>query len=267
MSDATYNYAMDAPIDHPPQRVVSLVPSVTESLFDLGLSACLVAITDDCIYPAGIDLPRVGDPQAVNTTALADFSPDLVIANAEINRQDDLAAIQDLGLALWVTFPKTVSDAINLLWNMMQLFDETSMVPRVRLIEQTLDWVLGVSQAAVAPAPRVFVPLGLEPIISGNADTYMHDLLRVCGGANVFAEHDLRYPGLDLATVEAAQPDVILLPDNVIQDTEAQSPLFAQLDVPASHNDRVYLVDGTLLTWSGTRLAHALDKIPALLEV
>jgi ABC-type Fe3+-hydroxamate transport system substrate-binding protein len=170
-------------------------------------------------------------------------------------------------LALWVTFPKTVSDAINLLWNMMQLFDETSMVPRVRLIEQTLDWVLGVSQAAAERAPRVFVPLGLEPLVSGNGDTYMHDLLRVCGATNVAADFAERYPHLDLDAVEAAQPDVILLPDNVFQDTEAQIPLFTQLDVPAAQHDRVFLVDGTLLTWPGTRLAYALDKIPALLEV
>ncbi len=265
--DGTYSYQMDAPVTEPPRRVVSLVPSVTESLYDLRLHDRLVGVTDACIYPKGISLPRLGDPQSPHIEAIRELAPDLVIANAEFNRAEDLSAIEDAGIPLWVTFPKTVSAAINLLWNMMQVFDETSMVPRVRLIEQTLDWILGVSRANENQAPRVFVPLGVDPLRTCSEDTYTHDLLRVCGGLNVFESGADRYPLVALEAVEAAQPDVILLPDNVFQETEAHIPLFAQLDVPAAREDRVFLVDGTLLSWPGTRLAYALDKLPTILGV
>jgi len=287
----TYFYQMDAPVTEPPQRVVSLVPSVTESLFDLNLGERLIAITDYCIYPeAGVaGLPRIGGTKNPNIEQIIALKPDMVIANAEENRREDIESLQQAGVAVWVTFPRTVADAINLLWNIMHVFDDATMVPRVRLIEQTMDWVQGISRANEDHPPRVFVPIWLDPLMTFNADTYSHDLLRVCGGLNVFAERqrnyplkadlgsgepyppdriegrDTRYPRITLEEVEAAQPDVILLPSEPFQFTEAHVPIFARLDVPAAHSNRIHLVDGSLLTWRGTRLAHALNAIPSLL--
>ncbi|MBZ0286755.1 MAG: helical backbone metal receptor, partial [Anaerolineae bacterium] len=159
-----------------------------------------------------------------------------------------------------------VADALNLLWNLMYTFEETSMVPRIRLIEWTLDWVGGISRAREDKITRVFVPIWLDPLMTCTADTYMHDLLRVCGGTNVFADHEGRYPRVTLAEVEAAQPDVILLPDEPFAFDESHVPLFANLDVPAAHHRRIHLVEGALLTWHGTRLAHALNSLPTLLS-
>jgi ABC-type Fe3+-hydroxamate transport system substrate-binding protein len=288
MSDPIYSYSMDAPISEPPRRVVSLVPSVTESLFDLSLGSRLVGITDFCIYPeAGVaNLPRIGGTKNLDIGRIIELSPDLVIANHEENRREDVDALQQADIPVWVTFPKTVSDALNLLWNIMHVCDAPVLVPRVRLIEQTLDWVFGISRANEDHAARVFVPIWYDPLMTVNANTYVHDLLRVCGGLNVFAEperlyplkadlgeaeadpsgdRDTRYPRVTLDEVEAAQPDVILLPSEPFLFTEAHLPVFSQLEVPAARTGRIHLVDGTLLTWHGTRLAYALDQIPVLL--
>jgi len=128
--------------------------------------------------------------------------------------------------------------------------------------------------------------------MSFNADTYIHDLLRVCGGTNIFAGRerlyplaadlgrgeawpeddprwqgrDLRYPRVTWEEVVAHQPDVILLPSEPYAFSEADLPLFEQLDVPAAHQGRIHLVDGSLLTWHGTRLAHALEALPKLIH-
>jgi ABC-type Fe3+-hydroxamate transport system substrate-binding protein len=268
MSPDVYSYQMEAPVDQPPRRVVSLIPSVTESLFDLNLGDRLVAVTDFCIYPeAGIaGLPRIGGPKNPNVQQIIALEPDLVIANQEENRRADVEALQAAGIPVWVTFPRTVSDAINLLWNMMHVFDEASMVPRVRLIEQTLDWIVGISRAHEDNPIRVFVPIWKEPLMTINADTYMHDLLRVCGGWNVFAAVEDRYPPVTWAAVVEAQPDVILLPSEPFAFTAADQTAFAELDVPAARQGRIHLVDGSYLSWHGTRLAQALNTLPALLE-
>ena len=136
-------YQLESPVSQPPRRVVSLVPSMTESLFDLNLGDRLVGITDYCIYPAAgvARLPRVGGTKNPDLQAIIDLAPDMVIANQEENRKEDVAALQAAGIPVWVTFPRTVREALNLLWSVMYIFDETSMVPRVRLIEQTCDWV------------------------------------------------------------------------------------------------------------------------------
>jgi ABC-type Fe3+-hydroxamate transport system substrate-binding protein len=288
MDDKTYAYQMDAPVSQPPQRVVSLVPSITESLFDLNLGSRLIAITDYCIYPAAevARLPRIGGPKNPDVERIIAMRPDLVIVNREENRKADAQALQDAGIPVWVTFPRTVLDAINILWNIMHLFDEPVMVPRVRLIEQTMDWVIRLRESR--PPCRVFVPIWLDPLMTFNADTYIHDVLRVCGGQNVFAERerrlplaadlgesepyaaddpraagrDTRYPRVTWEEVAAAQPDIILLPSEPFAFDATHIPLFARLGVPVS---RIKLVDGSLLTWHGTRVAYALDQLPALL--
>jgi ABC-type Fe3+-hydroxamate transport system substrate-binding protein len=294
MDDRTYIFDMEAPVTDPPRAVVSLVPSVTESLFDLGLGGRLVAITDYCVRPAAetARLPRIGGTKNPDINRIISLKPDLVIANREENRQEDVASLQAAGIPVWVTFPRTVSDAINLLWNIMHIFDETTMVPRVRLIEQTMDWVVRISEMQMAARPcRVFVPIWLDPLMTFNAATYPHDVLRVCGAVNVFAERerrfpleadlgqaepytaddprvqgrDTRYPRVSWDEVEAAQPDMVLLPSEPFAFTEAHIPLFARLDIPAAKHNGIILVDGSLLTWHGTRLAYALDTLPALI--
>jgi ABC-type Fe3+-hydroxamate transport system substrate-binding protein len=273
--------------------VISLVPSITESLFDLNLGSRLVAVTDYCIHPtAGVArLLRIGGTKNPDIQRIIDLKPELVIANREENRKEDVEALQQAGIPVWVTFPKTVIDVFNLLWNIMNIFDETSMVPRVRLIEYTYDWIAGMSREREDRLTKVFVPIWIDPLMTFNADTYIHDLLRVCGGVNVFAERerlyplkadlghtepypagdsrvegrDTRYPRVTLEEVVVAQPEVILLPSEPYEFTEKDLPLFAALDVPAAHNNRIHLVDGSLLTWHGTRVAYALDTLPALL--
>jgi ABC-type Fe3+-hydroxamate transport system substrate-binding protein len=170
----------------------------------------------------------------------------------------------------------------------MYLFDETTMVPRIRLIEYTYDWINGISRDNEEQLPRVFMPIWLDPLMTFNADTYIHDLLWVCGGKNVFADRerqyplkadlglaeadtntsgrDTRYPRIKLEEVIAAQPEVILLPSEPFEFTEQHLPIFQSLDVPAAKTNRIHLVDGSLLTWHGTRIAYAFEMLPALLQ-
>lgn len=255
------------PVEEPPQRVVSLIPSMTESLFDLNLGDRVVGVTKFCTRPADklANLPRLGGPKDPDIQQIIDLQPDLVIMNQEENRKEDAEALEAAGVPIWVTFPKKVSDVFVMLWNIMYAFEETSMVPRVRLIEQTYDWVLGVNKENEDKPCKVFVPIWLNPLMTINGDTYVHDLLRVCGGTNVFAGLDDRYPQVEMDAVVEAQPDVILLPSEPFRFSDKHLALFSEQDVPAAHKKQIHLVDGSLLTWHGTRLAYALNDIPSLL--
>ena len=149
------------------------------------------------------------------------------------------------------------------------------------------------------PIQRVFCPIGREPDAGAgpaawwmvaNRETYLHDVLRVCGGRNVFADRDrryplaadldstrpadppdpardTRYPRVTIAEIMAAAPDVILLPSEPYPFADLDlAELQALRGIPAVQNERVYRVDGSLLTWPGTRLAQALAEVPALLN-
>jgi len=295
MNAKTHNYTVEAPVEDAPKTVVSLVPSLTESLFDLNLGKKLIGRTEYCIYPEDKveAIPSLGGTKNPDVQRIIAMQPDLVFANYEENRKQDVEALQAANIPVWVTFPRTVQDVFNLLWNIMYLFDETAMVPRIRLIEQVYDRLLNLAEAAAvgeAPRTKVFVPIWFEPLMTANADTYLHDVLYVCGAQNVFAERerqfplaadlgqadplpgddprvqnrDRRYPRVTLGEVEAAQPDVILLPSEPFAFTENHIPVFQKLNVPAARHRRIHLVDGSLLTWHGTRVAYALDRLPIL---
>lgn len=296
MSDQGYEhrYFVDMPDIAPPRTVVSLVPSITETLFDLNVGDRLVAITDYCIHPADkvARLPRVGGTKNPDIARIIALRPDLVMMNREENRRADAEALDAAGIPVWVTFPQTVADVFRLLWDIMNLFDEASMVPRVRLIEYTHDWLSGISRAREPELTKVFAPIWLDPLMTFNADTYIHDLLRVCGGQNVFGERerlyplaadlgqaapypaddprsagrDTRYPRVTWDEVVAAQPEVILLPSEPFAFGAQHLPTFTALDVPAARDNRIHLIDGSLLTWHGTRIAYAFDTLPALLS-
>ncbi|MBN1963518.1 MAG: hypothetical protein JW910_02655, partial [Anaerolineae bacterium] len=208
--------------------------------------------------------------------------PDLVFMNREINRQEDAEQLAASGLTLWDTHAATVQETINALWEIMNVFDAPSMVERVRWIERQYDWTAAAARAA-CPL-RIFMPIWYNPWVTFNAQTYTHDLLRVCGAANVFGEReqqpadsvpgedDPRLSGQDPRFVHvtrddiiAAQPQVILLPDAPFLFEAPHADELAALDIPAAHTGHIYLVDGSLLTWQGTRLARALHEIPPVL--
>lgn len=293
MESGTYAFQMDAPVAYPPRRVVSLVPSTTESLFDLGVGDRLVGITDYCVYPQAqtARLPHIGGTKNPDIERIISLNPDLVIANQEENRREDVEKLRDAGIPVWVTFPKTVRESLNLLWAIMEVFDEASMVERVRAIEWTCDWLERLAEQREGNELRVFAPIWFDPLMTFNRDTYMHDLLRVCGAANVFAsrerhyplaadlgqaeplapddpkikDRDIRYPRITLDEMINAQPDIILLPDEPFAFDETHREQFLALDIPAARSGRVHLMDGSLLTWHGTRIAHAFQDLPSLL--
>jgi ABC-type Fe3+-hydroxamate transport system substrate-binding protein len=256
-----YTSSIESPVDHPPQRVVSLVPSLTEALFDLDLGERLVAVTDDCIHPADRvqRLPRVGRPQDPDLDRIIDWQPDLVLLDDEDNRAADAVALQEAGIPIWVTGPRTVFDALNVLWSLMDIFDHPVMIPRVREIERAYDYTLGAARAQTPT--RVFAPLGRDPWWTFRAATYPHDLLRVCGAENVFAGKAERYPQVTLEEIVAAQPEIVLLPGTPYPFSDQDAELFFTLDRPP---ERVFVIDGTLLTWHGTRIAYALRDLPGL---
>lgn len=237
---------------------------MTESLVDLDLGARLIAVADACTRPAAVldHLPRLGDPRWPDVGRLLALAPDLVFVSTDWTPPSQIDALRRAGLALWDATPRSLFETLNLLWDLMHVFDHTAMVPRVQAIERAYDAARGASQAQ-APV-RVLAAFGPDPWHTVQRETYADDVLRVCGGANVFADRD--DPVITLDDVAAAQPEVALL----LEEPGARRPdeaarALAALDIPAARAGCVYRIDASLLTWPGTRAAYALRDLPALL--
>lgn len=252
-----------------PARIISLIPSVTETLFALGLDDRVAGVTRFCTEPRDrvAAKPKVGrekDPDVGKILALA---PDLVVANIEENRREVVEALRASGIPVWVTFPRTVLDSIRFI---RELGEVTGTVAQADALADTLDRRYEATLAATASRRpvRVFCPIWRGPYMTINRDTYVHDVLAVCGGANVFAALGDRYPRVTLDEVAAAAPEVILLPDEPYRFRQVHVADFEPFpDIPAVRTRRVHLVDGKLLCWYGPRIGEALERLPRLLAV
>lgn len=255
---------MSRPAD--PRRIVSLVPSLTEALFALGLGERVVGVTDWCVHPAErvAALPKVGGTKTPSIPRVVELRPDLVIANREENRRRDIERLEAAGIEVWVSYPRSVVDGARLLRELAGLGAEPEAVARV---------VVGVEEAlAEARANRpqrptpVFCPIWKNPWMAVGGDTYMNDVLSLCGGRNVFAERtERRYPIVENAEIEAAQPEVILLPDEPYAFGPRDVEALARLDVPAARDRRIHLIDATLVSWYGPRIQRAILEVRPLL--
>lgn len=279
-----------------PRRVVSLVPSMTESLFDLGAGDALVGVTEYCRPPESVQgrLALVGGTKSVDPQAVIDLKPELVLANQEENTREVVEALEAAGLKVWVTFPRSVDEAVQVLWAVVRVFRLTQAQAKVQTLEMTMAWTA--RAAAAEGALPTFVPIWEGETAGGerwwmtiNRGTYVHDLLAICGGGNVFADRDRRYPlaadvegappeeqaGRDTRyprvtrqeVVERA-PELILLPSEpyAFDETDALRMAETLRGTPAADQGRIHTVDGSLLTWHGTRLGRALTELPALIR-
>jgi ABC-type Fe3+-hydroxamate transport system substrate-binding protein len=252
----------------PPRRIVSLIPSVTEILFALGAGDAVAACTIFCTEPAeGVRTKvRIGGEKNPNLEQIRALGADLVIANVEENVRDHVDALRAWGVAVFVCYPRTVREGIRLV---RQLGDLTGALDAAERLAGDLGARLDRLAGGRAGRPRrgVFCPIWRRPYMTINADTYVHDMLAVCGGDNVFAGLSRRYPEVTLEEVAAARPEVILLPDEPYRFRRAHIADFSpHPDVPAVKHGRIHLVDGKLLSWYGPRIAQALEVLPALLS-
>jgi ABC-type Fe3+-hydroxamate transport system substrate-binding protein len=253
-------------LGRPPRRIVSLIPSTTETLCALGLADALVGVTVYCREPAAVvrTKTRVGGEKDPDLTRIRALQPDLVIANVEENVREHIEALRAWGIPVWVTYPRTVVGAIDMI---RALGDVTGTAARAGALADELDGLLARVRAETARRPLVpvFYPIWRGPWMTINQDTYIHDMLRTCGGANVFADDTERYPTVTLAEMAARRPEVILLPDEPFRFRRAHLEDFAPYaDVPAVRAGQIHLVDGKPFSWHGPRIGDALRTLPAL---
>jgi ABC-type Fe3+-hydroxamate transport system substrate-binding protein len=235
---------LGTPVDRtrPAARVVSLVPSLTEAIAATRPEA-LVAATEWCTHPVDLDVPRVRGTKNPDTRSIAALAPDLVVANREENRELDVRRLRDAGVPVWVTVIETVPQALA---SMTRLFDAA-------LGWGVPDWLAEVTDLWAGPLPpvaaRAAVPVWRDPWMVVGRDTFTGDLMRRLGWENVFADHADRYPGVGIADIEDAGPDVVLLPD--------EPYVFTADDGPEAFSLPTRLVSGRLLTWYGPSLLEA----------
>lgn len=271
-------------------RVVSLVPSDTETLFALGLGDRVVGRTRYCIEPSEKvdEIPLVGGTKDVDIDAVMALSPDLVLANQEENSRANLEALAEAGATVFVSFPKRFNDAIAHVARLARLIgDDRDKALAQELLRAGYKCL---EREPVADKISVFVPIWRDPLMTFSAHTYSHDILNLAGADNVFADRerkyplkadlglrsplsadqvalrDKRYPRITEEEVIQRAPDLVLLPDEPYEFGEADKEYFASLPIPAARNGGIHFVCGKDLFWPGSRSIEALPRLTALIS-
>lgn len=236
------------------QRIVSLVPSLTELVYALGRGRALIGRTRFCTEPAGeIDLvPRIGGTKNPDIAEIASLAPDLVIANREENRKEDIDALEAYGLDVLLTDPNTVDEAIAMILDLGERLDAGD---EAKLLAADI-WAALAEVEPREPRPRVFAAVWQKPLMGLGGNAYGHDLMERCGALNVLRDRP-RYPELSLEELTDLAPDLILLPDEPFPFSEKYIPDFERF-APAR------VIDGKLLWWYGSRMPMAIRELSAI---
>jgi ABC-type Fe3+-hydroxamate transport system substrate-binding protein len=235
----------------PARRVVSLVPSLTESVA-VTRPGAVAGATDWCTHPAGLDVPRVRGTKNPDLAAIRALDPDLVLTNQEENRRLDVERLRAAGVPVWVTDVRTLDQALG---SLRRMFTEALGWPAP-------DWLDAARRAWAAPPGgrpvTAAIPIWRDPWMVIGSDTFAGDLAARLGLDNVFGGYAARYPKVELADLTARRPELIVLPDEPY-------PFSADDGPEMFPGRRVALVDGRSLTWYGPSLVTARSVLTAQL--
>jgi ABC-type Fe3+-hydroxamate transport system substrate-binding protein len=253
-------------LEHRPERIVSLVPSWTETLFAFGLKERIVGITRFCIAPPETaHVSKIGGTKNPDIDAIAALAPDLVIANAEENRREDIEHLRSLGVAVFTTYPRKIASAVESIMKLGTVVDcEAQANTMARGIVREVSVIETGLGAWAKLRFRAFCPIWKNPWMSFNADTFAHDVLRLLGFNNIYASAGERYPRTTINEAIELRPDFVLLPDEPYEfrakDIEELKPL-----LPSPLSRRVVLINGRDLHWYGVHMLTGLRSLAGLL--
>jgi ABC-type Fe3+-hydroxamate transport system substrate-binding protein len=240
----------------PAQRIVSLVPSTTETLFRLGVADKVVGVTRFCVHPKDWvhGLPKIGGTKDIELEKVLALEPDLVIGNCEENTREIFDAL-DPHVKVWAPLPKTIEDAIA---------DLSHVGTLVGAEEKANQWVND-AQAILRHARTHTEPFTYayliwnDPLMSISDDTFIAEMLRTVGGENVFEGHADRFPSIDTDEIRDLNPDVVLLSSEPFPFKQRHRDQLAQSTGLPPH--RIRFINGEYASWHGVRMVDGLQYL------
>jgi ABC-type Fe3+-hydroxamate transport system substrate-binding protein len=229
-----------------PQRIVSLVPSQTELLFDLGMDETVVGITKFCVHPKEWhqSKTRVGGTKKVNIEKVISLKPDLIIANKEENLKSDIEALEKIA-PVWISDINNLATALNMIVSIGEI---TNAIEKAKNLANTIRIEFEALNAFQKSKTCMYL-IWQNPYMTVGADTFINDMFKYCKLENVFV-NKTRYPEISTAEMKAANPEIVLL------SSEPYPFKQKHIDALQQHlpNAKILLVDGEMFSWYGSRL-------------
>lgn len=232
-----------------PKRVVSLVPSQSELLWDLGLRAELVGITKFCIHPNELfkTVKRVGGTKSLDLDVIRGLKPDLIIGNKEENELSQITGLQK-EFKVWMSDIYNLNDALEMIRSIGKLVHrENESNHLTQNIEQSF---LGLKQVRKRALYLIW-----KPYMAAGRSTFIGDMMHRMGLENVLDDPEGRYPNLSMDEIKRLKPEIVLLSSEPFPFKEEHMEELRHL-LPHA---KIVLVDGELFSWYGSRLKKSVE--------
>ncbi len=254
-------HTIDLP--HPPSKIISLVPSQTELLYDLGLREHVTGITKFCVHPNSWfrTKTRIGGTKQLNIPLIHSLQPELILGNKEENVKEQ---VEELARQhpVWISDVQTIEDAYDMIRSVGELTGRSSEAQKL-LEEISGGFASLIANRLVKQSqpPQVCYLIWQDPYMTVGGDTFIHDMLKAAGLENMFAEQ-LRYPVVSIEDLKERQPELLLLSSEPFPFRQKHADELMRL-LPQT---KVLLVDGEIFSWYGSRMVHAPPYFQQLLQ-
>ncbi|MBW1722345.1 MAG: cobalamin-binding protein [Deltaproteobacteria bacterium] len=255
-------------LDAPPQRIVSLAPSLTEILFSLGLGERVVGVTRFSSYPPEASRkPKVGSYINLNVEKIISLAPDLVIGTVDGNARDAVELLEKAGIRVFLVNPRNLGQVIQ----SVAILGRLCGVPgRGEHLSRRLWSRVSSVQEKVGSRrrPRVFLQINIRPIMTVNRNTYHNDLIRLAGGINITRDERANYPRISIEEVIRRKPEVILISsmERGGRFEEARRDWMAWRSIPAVRKGRVCLIESDLIDRPSPRIVAGLERMARIIH-
>jgi iron complex transport system substrate-binding protein len=246
-------------------RIVSLCPSLTELVFDLGRGVELVGVTEYCVHPVdGVArIEKVGGTKTPHVARIVELAPDLVLLNEEENRREDAEALERAGLRCHVSFPRDCAGTALMVRSIGAALERPERAEEIALdIERRAERVRG--EALGARSVSFAYLIWRKPWMSVNQGTFSHALLEQAGGRNVFASKPVRYPEITFEELGRLDPERVFLCTEPFPFQEKHADELAEGTGLA--RERFVIADGEYLSWHGSRTPAGIDYAAGLIR-
>lgn len=244
--------------EYPPKRIISLVPSQTELLHDLGLAEEVIGITKFCIHPQSWfkSKERAGGTKHVDLEKVFNLEPDLVLANKEENVKEQIEQIEKFA-PVYVSDVNNLDDALNMIKDIGML---TGKVEKAKGIAQSIQDAFSKLRNNINAHKTCYL-IWRNPYMTIGGDTFIHDMLSRCGLKNVYG-NEQRYPEITLQQLKERNTELILLSSEPFPFKEKHSEEIKNI-LP---HVKIVMVDGEMFSWYGSRLIYAAQYLKELMN-
>ncbi len=247
------------------ERIISLAPSNTEILFELGLEEEIVGVTQFCDYPQqALETNDVGTITEPNLEQIIELEPDLVVA-AGINPMDVVERLEELEITVVGFEPENIAEVFATMDNLAQLTGQQQEAEIIlNDLNERKNQIVETVAAEVEQRPTVFYEIWKEPLTTAGGGTFINDIIELAGGVNIAADAGEQWPQFSLEVLLAEDPDIYLSSEHSSTSQVTKESILSRDNydnLSAIQEERVAVLDQDLLSRGGPRIITGLEKV------